>query len=257
MVQQYASTSTNDQSLPGLNANVLVRYVAMNSGSYAWLEGNRTTTITPLNNVTCAGQCDNTTIPTATYSFGAVSGASNCSGLFNTWPYGMDGRSADSYSNSATLATLAAVQSYFKPKNVTYVLGLGDICTNLTTCGCQDPIFDMTCQAMLQGNCRLQRGFAYYNSLTHIYGSQVQALVTVPGVGHDVCNMLLSPTVQSLLFTPLPPVASTTGVASTGSAVSTTASTPGASTTASTTTSTATAVAFSAILLFAAILSMF
>jgi len=237
-VQQYALFSPS-----AFAANV--SFFAMNAPTYCYLDGNRTMSIAYANASACTGFCDATAIPTASYSFGVPVGAQSCSGLYNVWPYGALNRSEDSY----TTPKGAVPVGNFKARDVTYLVGTGDVCSNITSnCGCNDMTFDGSCSAQLQGNCRFQRGWVFYNYLQFFYQSPTHSIASVQGVGHDGCNMLLSSTAQSAIFAGLIPPASTTGATS-GSPAATTGSAPAGSTTSSATTAAVSVVlALSAVL---------
>jgi hypothetical protein len=75
---------------------------------------------------------------------------------------------------------------------------LGELDTNP-----YDYYLDRGCEAELQGRYRLERGLVYGGHLTHYFGApiwDVQALATVPGIGHDETGMFTSPCGRYYLY---------------------------------------------------------
>jgi len=194
--QRYSLTTSIDSTVASLH--VSLRYIFGNPGSYGYLDNRRPVLAVPAPDE-CTDYCVAETIPTANYTFAVPSAMviSNCSD-YNEWKYGLDGRSVDSWTNKLSATT---VQSNYKNKNITYLLGNNDTCNNqFGSCDCDDVTLDNGCEGDLQGYCRFQRGWAFYSYLQQFYGTKVHSLVTVDGVGHDACNMFNGPTGLSTIF---------------------------------------------------------
>jgi predicted esterase len=143
-VSRYAMANTAAGGL-----GVPVTYVVSNPSSYAYLDGNR---------------------PRESGGFGPFSEGSNCT-TFDTWPYGMRGRTGYSLKLSEE-----HLRKQLTSRAVTYLLGELD---TLPIGG-----FDSSCPAMAQGASRLARGRAYAEYVNERFGAK-HKVVVVPYCGHN------------------------------------------------------------------------
>lgn len=102
---------------------------------------------------------------------------------FNEWGYGLD----ELYTYPARVG-VDSIRSMYEKREVAYILGELDNDPNSST-------LDVSCEAMLQGRFRLERGTIYFNHLLDMYGDELlntQTIDTVPGVGHSSMGMYTS-----------------------------------------------------------------
>lgn len=164
VVQRYAVAGHGEAVLR--KAGVGVRYVVANPSSYLYFSNERP-----------AGQ-------------GALKPAdtASCPKVVE-WKYGL--KNAPPYVAKQNAADL---EQRYARRDVTYLLGMAD--TNPYT-----HFIDRSCAAIAQGPDRLARGLAYFSYMqgrhTH---SLKQALVEVPGVGHDGRSMFTSDCGLAVLF---------------------------------------------------------
>ena len=148
---------------------ISTRFVTINPSSYVYMDGQRKKTNSALEFV----------IPTTT-----------CSG-YNLWKYGLESMYTYPESFGAD-----SIRNMYKRRTVTYLLGLDD----------DDPTssnLDLSCEAMLQGINRLERGYVYYNYIKNYFGASITErhdLVTVPNVGHNSLEMFTSNQGLNILF---------------------------------------------------------
>lgn len=165
VVQRYAVLNHSGAALA--QAGTALRYVVANPSSYAYFDALRPE----------AGGF-------APYP------ATECPG-FNDWKYGL--QKLPPY---APGVPDIALEARYASRRVIYLLGQDDTNPN-------HPALDKTCMAEAQGPYRLARGRAY---VAYLRGRHVQslnqALVEVPGVGHDGDAMLTSPGGLAALFGP-------------------------------------------------------
>lgn len=90
----------------------------------------------------------------------------------------------------------------FETRNVVYLAGTNDIenCKIHAHDGCEDNELATYCQAMLQGNNRLDRIIKWKAYLHLLYGRDVHPLVFALGVEHDPVKMVFSPTGRCVIF---------------------------------------------------------
>jgi len=90
----------------------------------------------------------------------------------------------------------------FENRNIVYLAGTNDIenCHLNTHDGCEDNELATYCQAMLQGNNRLDRIIKWKAYLRLLYGRDVHPLVFALGVEHDPVKMVFSPTGRCVIF---------------------------------------------------------
>jgi pimeloyl-ACP methyl ester carboxylesterase len=148
---------------------ISTRFVVANPSSYLYLDHQR-----PIQ-----GTVDQFRVP-----------ANGCSG-YNDWRYGLENLYAYPDRIGAD-----SIRKMFKKRQVVYLLGGNDADPNSSS-------LDQSCQAELQGSCRLERGTIYFNYLKHYYGDEItktQQMDTVPDVGHDNFLMFSSAKGRYWLF---------------------------------------------------------
>jgi len=115
---------------------------------------------------------------------------------YNKWKYGLD--ELPNYAKHTPKEQLIA---QFLSRDVTYLAGTADILNKTFDPNCKDSQLDREHEAMLQGNCRLERAVNFYNHVMHISGGNcTHKLVFVQGVGHDADAMFNSPEGRSTIF---------------------------------------------------------
>ena len=192
-VSRYALFGASSRSLvPQLS------FVPANPSSQPYLDASRPNNLQQGGSCLPLSYCDNATIPQFPFVFSVPPppAAANCSS-YDSWLYGL--HALNPYTRNVTAA--AAIQllhQRLKVGMVRVLLGGADVCNEKFCPSCDSHDIDSGCEASLMGNCRLQRGWAYYRHLQQFYGdAQLPPPVTVPGVGHDACSMFTSP--QGLL----------------------------------------------------------
>ena len=138
---------------------ISTKFIVANPGSYLYLDEKRRV----------SGTIDQFSIP-----------ETSCSS-YNDWKYGLDNLYA--YPSSVGVDS---IRSYLSKRQVVYILGENDTATDY---------LDVSCEAMLQGSNRLQRGTIYFNYLIDFYGSNIlsyHSVDTIPGVGHNNYEMYTS-----------------------------------------------------------------
>lgn len=111
---------------------------------------------------------------------------------YDEYKYGMQNLSQTGYMASVGSDELTR---RYATRNVTYILGEKDTEPSSS--------FDDSCEAMYQGENRLERGNIYYNYLGFMYGSAIYRThqkVIVPGVGHDAKRMYQSEVLRKYLL---------------------------------------------------------
>lgn len=117
-------------------------------------------------------------------------GTQECTATYNNWKYGF-GRYNNSYGASllATNTTQQQVISRYFTRDVRYLLGTNDDA---------EPA-DVSCEAMMQGTTRLERGLTWWKYITKEFGGQsttwinkTQTMGVVNGVGHNAQGVFSS-----------------------------------------------------------------
>ncbi len=160
VTNRYAASTSIVDTLCA-NHQISTKFIVANPSSYLYMDNKRRV----------SGTVDQFSIPTTT-----------CSD-YNDWLYGL----SSLYTYPSFLGA-NAIQDQYINRKVAYLLGENDNNSNSSS-------LDTSCEAMLQGNHRLERGTIYYNYLIDYYGPTLQnnqSLDTVPGVGHSNLGMYTS-----------------------------------------------------------------
>jgi hypothetical protein len=112
-----------------------------------------------------------------------------CNATFNNWKYGFGGYN-NTYGASllATETSRQQVISRYFARDIRYLLGTDDD---------TEPA-DVSCEAVMQGSTRLERGLTWWKYITKEFGgrgdwiSKTQTVGIVSGVGHNAQGMFSS-----------------------------------------------------------------
>ena len=198
IVQRYALAS-------GLwpRAGVAIRYFPANPSSYTYLTSLRPEQRSPWS---CEGFCDNTTLLHRNWSFArpAPPAVAACP-YFDAYGYGLSGHLPPYLAARGVAAMVRA----FGQRSVTFLSGSSDVCDEPfmrkahCTPGCDpyDGGLDTSCEAYLQGKCRMHRAHAYAQYTRLLYaGAAPHRLVAIPDVGHSGCAVFQSPAALAAMF---------------------------------------------------------
>lgn len=170
VVQRYAAGGR-----PELTRVVPIRYVVANPSSYLYLNAFRF--------VEGAGFVE------------SGQAFSRCTS-YDHYKYGLKDRRSTPYMAAKSDAEL--IQDYLA-RDVRYLLGLEDTC-NSDLDSCNDSTLDKSCEAMLQGTFRLERGRRFFSHLERYYPTHQHTKIEVPDVGHSNGAMWDSPLGRTVLF---------------------------------------------------------
>jgi pimeloyl-ACP methyl ester carboxylesterase len=92
------------------------------------------------------------------------------------------------------------LRSQYAARDVVYLLGTADTCNSKLDASCDDHTLDTGCEAMLQGDFRLQRGDNYWEHLGRVLPGHRHTRQYVEGVGHDHLRMYSAPDGAPILF---------------------------------------------------------
>ena len=151
------------------------KYVVANPGSYLYLDGYRAVPgdITQFS-IPFAATVTNSTDP-------------DYCPEYDDYKYGL--LNSNSYMSSTDNNLLV---TQYMDRNIVYFLGEQDVVI--------DDNLDTSCEAMLEGQHRYERGLTYMNYMQIHMNSYNHSLVTVPAVGHSKSGMYKSDQGASLLF---------------------------------------------------------
>ena len=169
-VQRYAAGSRIEESLAGLGLRF--RFVVANPSSYLYLTRHRLAA------------------ETGTFELLSDDQIAACPRA-NRYKYGLRG-----LNEYMSRSDRAEIRRRYARRSIDYVVGELDTDPD-------DPRFDATCAARLQGDTRYDRGRTFHGYLAHHYGGEVHArhrLVVVPGVGHDVREIFAAANVRAAMF---------------------------------------------------------
>lgn len=167
-INRYSASSPVVESLN--NKGIGIRFIVNNPSSYLYLDDKRR----------IAGTVDQFEVST-----------SACTN-YNSYKYGLDNLPSYLSQISETV-----IRDRLKTREVVYLLGQFDNNFN-------DTSLDKSCEALLQGLHRLERGTVYFNYLKNYYGSSIedmQTIETVPNVGHSHQGMFQSQLGRHYTFT--------------------------------------------------------
>lgn len=134
--------------------DVITQYIVANPSSYAYMDGQRAE----------AGTTDQFSVP-----------STSCA-EYNEWKYGLE----DLFTYPGLLG-VDSIRSKNKRRIVSYLLGEEDNNPNSSS-------LDVSCEALLQGAHRYERGEIFFNYLQHYYGNTISStheFLSVPNVGHN------------------------------------------------------------------------
>jgi len=125
------------------------------------------------------------------------------------WSYGLGFDQVDMVPYIRQRANIAAAKMRFKERDVVFLVGQNDTCSDdlLPFCDkscwssrCSRTLMDMRCPGMLQGVNRNVRGKLYMKHLEKFYGLPTHSLVEVPNAGHNSLEVYFSDVAHKLLF---------------------------------------------------------
>ena len=196
LLQRYALGGVQQSKLA--DAGVDVRFFVLSPSSYAYLD-NRRPKLAPMTDISCAF-CEQSNVVTMDYSFSEPD--TECPG-WDLWKYGLTKLNEYMYDEHGS--DLTPMKEAYCALTVTYGVGELDIYNdelNVTIgCGADYPYdngIDHSCQADLQGYCRMERTVAYAKYVNwyceHELGVDASGhkLLLVPDFGHDPCGLLQS-----------------------------------------------------------------
>ena len=174
-------------------------YVVANPSSEAYLDGRRA--VRDVKERTCDNLCDNSTLVNKRFDFQVPDkkGDDCTKASYDYYGYGLDPSIPLPPYPSSTGRSKAIAQ--YGPRSVTYLAGLSDVCDyDFMTqndcfggiCNPDDGGLDTSCEAEVQGPCRLARLLAYKQYVDLFYGKKTHDIVTVKFVGHSGCGMFQS-----------------------------------------------------------------
>ena len=191
----FGASGSRAQPLPQLS------FVPANPSSQPYLDASRPANLPLDGSCLPLSYCDNSSIPTFPFVFRLPPppATANCSG-YDSWLYGLN--ALNPYTRNVTAAAaIQLLRQRLQAGAVRVLLGGADVCNEKFCASCDSHDIDSGCEASLMGNCRLQRGWAYYRHLQQFYAdAQLPAPVTVPHVGHDACLMFTSSQGLAALF---------------------------------------------------------
>ncbi len=155
---RYAATTPMYDQLE--SQGIRIHFIVNNPSSYLYLDDKRRVS------------------GTSTYEVPTTS----CT-QYNEYKYGLE--DLPSYLREIGVSKIT---EQFSKRTVTYLVGARDNNPNSSS-------LDTSCEAMLQGNHRLERGIFYYDYLKDFYGTVIentQTMETVPDVGHNSEGMFQS-----------------------------------------------------------------
>ena len=165
---------------------VPVSYIVSNPSSYAYLDGLRPTASALSENRSAVAPGYVPPTPAVPLPpFAPYADSKNCAG-YDTWPYGLEGRSG----YGSTL-TRDEIKKQLVARPMTYLLGETDILPV--------GVFDVSCPAMAQGPTRLGRGLAFSRYLRELHGAK-HATIVVPFCGHSARCVFTADVALPLMF---------------------------------------------------------
>lgn len=208
LVQRYALGGMGDADLanddnPKMDG-VDIKHMVFSPSSYAYLDSRRPV-LPDRDEISCAF-CDQGNLEKQDYDFD-VPGGTTCAG-WNIWKYGLSEFNQYMEANHGNSnKQLDAMRTAYCRKTVTYGVGTMDIYNDALNdtisggCGVAYPYdsgLDVSCEANMQGYCRLERTVAYakyvqdYCASVMDQDSSGHELLLVENYGHDPCGIYQS-----------------------------------------------------------------
>ena len=181
--------------------NDRVRYFPANPSSYTYLDGLRPVQPDPWQ---CDSFCVNTTLMTRKWRFAKPSSAATTCPGYDEYGYGLSGPLPPYLTARGVPAMIKA----FSTRDVTYLSGSSDVCDSpfmrdhdcTPSCNPDDGGLDTSCEAYIQGKCRMARAHAYAQYAREEKGFAMHRLVAIPHVGHSGCAVFQSPEALEAMF---------------------------------------------------------
>ena len=147
-----------------------IKYVVANPSSYLYLSSERW-------------------VQGTEYLYGELSadGIIACP-KFNEWGYGLEAL----YAYMDTTGALALANNYLS-RDVSFIVGEENTDIN-------DPTLSNSCESVLQGSNRFERGLVFYNYMQEKFPSSLHSMAIVPEIGHDESQVYLSECGQVHIF---------------------------------------------------------
>jgi len=158
-VQRYAAGNPLDSVLLH-NYGIHIRYIVANPSSYVYLNNERHV----------QGTTDQFAVPQTFCKF-------------NDYKYGLENLNSYMFDIG-----VEQIQAQYSKRDIIYMLGEEDNDPD-------DSTLDKRCEAMYQGNHRLERGIIFYNYINHFYSDSISDFhikALIADVGHDHYNMFNS-----------------------------------------------------------------
>lgn len=193
---RYAMSNIFEPKLNVANRKkISISYLPANPSTYPYLDHLR-----PIltKNFNCTNYCINTTIMETNYQF-KVPNATSCPD-YDDYIYGLKGK-LNEYLRQSKISELI---NNFLQRQIHYMAGGDDVCNGDLGCGCEDSQLDRSCQAGLQGHCRLERAFAHFQSVQIIGRNKAiqvpHSFTLIPHVGHHARQLFNTKECQIILY---------------------------------------------------------
>jgi len=170
-------------------------YTVANPSGFPYLDEKRPV----FKPTSCDNYCVNTTILASEYEFDVPPSSAilECP-KYNHWKFGLNG-TLPSYIKHGL--SIAEMKNQFFGRKVHYLNGEADVCNSKLACThCKDTDMEKQCEAELQGLCRLERGFAWFQYIKYLNSTANHSFSSVPGIGHDPVGVFNSKEGQQALF---------------------------------------------------------
>ena len=171
LTQRYAGIGTGENPLRG---GIRVRFAVANPSSYIYLNNLRK----------------------GSSGFQVPSGVS-CLSSYNDYKYGLENISGNRY--LLNVGATSVIERY-PQRNVLYLLGSEDNASNPLA----NVDLDVSCEGMVQGPGRLERGTNFYDFMNQFYPGHRHSKKIVAGVAHSSSGIFSSPEWFEFLFQPNP-----------------------------------------------------
>lgn len=189
-----AQTVLRYSILPNIEDKTSIKYIVSDPSTYLYFNNLRP-------------------IPDTTFEFAVpnidwlgkwnwISGWSNNCTSYNSWRYGLEHLKGYYEHHLKTEEDVRRVINQFQYTDVIYLVGADDIlnCRLHPFDSCYDNELATYCQAMLQGDNRVDRALKYKAYLTLLYKKPVHQIIFAPNVPHDAVKMLYSDVGKCVVF---------------------------------------------------------